>query len=168
MVRAGFRRRAVLACGLLASGLRAQPRIRELTLAPDDPAARPVVAVVMAVVAALDRRDEAAALALFEPPPLGLSADQVPRYIERRRFEIWKRLKRGPLSRHRVRPIQTGERRHPGTQEWVQGAYTVHVESDADIALAFRNPPSGQSVSVFTVRAKPDGGHQVISMSVLE
>lgn len=167
----GHRRRSMLATGLvwaLAAPTLAQapqdarPGREQINLAPDDTAARPVVELVNALFAALARRDEAAVLALYEPPPVGLSADQVPRYLEARRFMVWKHLKRGALSKHRFGPIQTGT----GNRGLPTNHFSVTVESEADRDLGPRLQQTRQSISSFHVRLHPDGRYRLISMDL--
>lgn len=139
---------------------------REINLAPDDAAAQPVVALVFAAFDALQRRDEAAVLALYEPPPDGMSALSLPRYLEARRFAVWRHLKRGQLSGHRIQPIRTSAQFRSG--QWVpidHFSLVVDSESDSDVGL---NRQTRKAISTFQVRRLQNGQYRLSQMELAQ
>jgi hypothetical protein len=159
-----------LLCLALAPTLEAQQQPpqegarRELKLAPEGAEARPVVALVLSVFDALQRRDEAAVLALYEPLPEGLSGLSLPRYQESRRFAVWRHLKRGRLSEHKIQPIHTISLFRSG--QWTSSDHfsvIVESQSDSDVGL---NLQTRKAISTLQVRRLKDGQYRLSQMEV--
>ena len=140
---------------------------REIKLAPEDAGAQPVVALVQAVFDALQRRDEAAVLALYVPPPLGMSPGlSMPRYLEAQRFAVWRHLKRGNLSGHRFQTINTVAQFRSG--QWVPTDYftlVVDSESDSEVGPTLK---TRKVTSSFQVRRLNDGQYRMEQMELVQ
>jgi hypothetical protein len=160
---------AVVAFTLTDAAQAQQPRPREgarmeVRLPADEVAAQPVVALVRAAFEALQRRDEAAVLALYEPPPEALFGLSLARHHEVQRFAVWRHLMRGQLSGHQIQPILTMSQFRSG--QWAPNDhFSVVVESESDSEIGL-NQTTSKAVSTFQVRRLKDGQYRLIQMEL--